>query len=97
MKSGPARLYLNNFPRKRPSLGPPPNATLLDGIQVAQIPRKPVQEASHLGLAADAVPVAVEPVRITSDHGEVPVGDVAAVQVRRRWRDADRWVGRVTA
>jgi hypothetical protein len=51
-----------------------------------------------LALAADAVAVSVEAVRIrvgdVPAYGEVAEGDVAAVEIRWRWRDADRRVRR---
>jgi hypothetical protein len=51
------------------------------------------KEAPSLGLASDAVPVAVEMVWVGIGHvpqdAEVAVGDVGAVEVWWRRRDAD--------
>jgi hypothetical protein len=44
-------------------------------------------------LASNAVVVPVEAVGIVADDGEVSERDIPAVKVRRRWRDAHRWVG----
>jgi Putative Tad-like Flp pilus-assembly len=76
---------------------------------VALLPEPPVAAGLHLdpaavaaaspclGLAADPVVVAVEAVRVGVgdgvDDAEVAVGDVFAVQVGRRWRDAHVRVG----
>ena len=47
----------------------------------------------RLGLAGDAVTVAIEPMRVGPLHPERSLRDIPAVEIRRRWRDAAVRVG----
>ena len=63
------------------------------------LPNRPghgTPDRSRLGVAADPVPVAVEPVRIRFQHREVGVWHVGTVQVGWRRRDAHGRIGGVT-
>ena len=54
-------------------------------------------DRAALGLTAPSVTSSVESVRVRWANGEVGVADFVAVEVGRRRRYADPWVGRVTA
>ena len=78
----PASFPFGAIPAARPERG----GCLLDGARCAGRRRR---------LTPNPVPVAVEPVRVWSSDSKIPVRDLAAVKVRRRRRNADRWVSRI--
>jgi hypothetical protein len=49
-----------------------------------------MRKATLPALAADSVPVSIKAVRVRLEHLEAAIGNLPAVQVGRRRRDADR-------